>query len=55
MNSGWSRLSALRLRDQHDERRQVLILAAQAIADPGAHARPAGLLKPVWMKVMAGS
>ena len=33
-----------RLRNQHDERRQILVLAAQAVADPGAHAGPAGLL-----------
>ena len=32
------------LRDQHDERRQILVLAAQTVADPRAHARPAGLL-----------
>ena len=32
------------LRDQHDERRQVLVLAAQAVAEPGADARPAGEL-----------
>ncbi len=32
------------LRDQHDERGQVAVLAAQAVADPRAHARAAGLL-----------
>ena len=54
-NSGWSALIAVRLRQQHDERRQVLVLAAQAVAEPGAHARPARLLDPVWMNVIAGS
>ena len=39
--SGWSALMPLRLRDQHDERRQVLVLAAQAVAEPGADARAA--------------
>ena len=32
------------LRDQHDERGQVLVLAAEAVAEPGADARPAGEL-----------
>ena len=31
-------------RVQHDERRQVLVRAAEAVAEPGAHARPAGNL-----------
>ena len=43
-NSGWSVLLPLRLRDHHDERRQVLVLAAEAVAEPRAQARPAGLL-----------
>ena len=30
----------------HDESRQILRLAAQAVGDPGAHARPAELLRP---------
>ena len=34
----------LRLREQHDERRQILVLAAEAVADPRAHARTARLL-----------
>ena len=33
------------LRQQHDERRQVLVLAAQSITEPRAHAWPAGLLE----------
>ena len=37
-------IQRLRLREHHDERRQVPILAAQAVADPRAHARPARLL-----------
>ena len=32
-------------REQDDERRQVLVLAPQAVGDPGAHARPAGELR----------
>ena len=37
-------LVAAALRDHDDERGQVLVLAAQAVAEPGAQARPAGLL-----------
>ena len=40
------RVECVRLRDQHDKRGQVLILTAQAIGDPRAHAGTAGLLKP---------
>ncbi len=38
-------LVAAPLRDHHDERRQVLVLAPQAIAEPGPQPRPAGLLR----------
>ena len=37
-------IQRLRLREHHDERRQIMVLAAQPVADPGAHARTAGLL-----------
>ena len=38
------RIQRLRLREHHDERGQVPILAAQAVADPRAHAGTARLL-----------
>jgi hypothetical protein len=52
--SGWS-LSSPSLRDEHDERGQILILAADAVAEPRTDARPPGCSLPVWMKVIAGS
>ena len=39
------RLIDLAGRDQHDERRQVLVVAAEAVVNPRAHARPAGDLR----------
>ena len=39
-----ARVLAGALRDHRDERRQVFVLAAEAVADPRAHARVAGLL-----------
>ena len=33
------------IRNHHDERRQIFVRAAQAVAQPGAHARPARLLE----------
>ena len=38
------RIDGARLRDQHHERRQILVLAAQPIADPRPHAGPSRLL-----------
>jgi hypothetical protein len=40
------RVDGVRLRQQDDKRRQVLVLAAQPVAEPRPHARSAGLLKP---------
>ena len=37
-------VDAVGLRDHHDERRQVVVLAAEAVADPRAHAGASGLL-----------
>ena len=48
-------LIAAPLADQDDKPRQVLVFAAQAVAEPGAHAGPAGLLRAGLEKVMAGS
>ena len=42
--SGWSRRDRVRLRHHHDERRQILVLAAEPVSEPRAHARPARLL-----------
>jgi hypothetical protein len=36
----------LRLREEHDEGRQVLVLAAEAVTEPRAHARASRLLEP---------
>src|SRR5438034_7364746 len=36
---------------QHDKGRQILVLSAKAIADPGAHARKTRELKPSGLKV----
>ena len=38
-------LLRLVLRDEHDERGQILVCAAQAIGEPGAHARSTGQLR----------
>src|SRR5262245_61853596 len=35
----------MRLREQHDKRRQVLVLTAETVAEPGAHTWPSWLLK----------
>ena len=38
-------VDGVRLREEHDERRQVLVLAAEPVTEPRAHARTARLLK----------
>ena len=43
--AGVERLVDLARRDEHDERRQVLVVAAEAVVQPRAHARPAGDLR----------
>ena len=43
--AGVERLIDLAGRDEHDERRQVLVVAAEPVVNPRAHARPAGDLR----------
>ena len=38
-------VDGVRLRQEHDERRQRLVLAAETVTEPRAHARPARLLE----------
>ena len=42
---GVERLIALPGRDQHDERRQIVVHRAEAVGEPGPHRRPAGDLR----------
>ena len=52
------RLAAVRIvlaRQQHDEAGQVAVLAAEAVGQPRAHARPADTWWPVFMKICAGA